>query len=87
MYSDPEILILDEATSALDLKTEDEICNVLDSLKGKKTIIVIAHRLSTIKSADKLLYLENGKIIDFAPYNELIIRCSGFKELINLANK
>lgn len=87
LYSDPEILILDEATSALDLKTEDEICNVLDSLKGKKTIIVIAHRLSTIKSADKLLYLENGKIIDFAPYNELIIRCSGFKELINLANK
>ena len=42
LYSDPDILILDEATSSLDLKTEDEICNVLNSLKGEKTIIAIA---------------------------------------------
>ena len=87
LYTNPEILILDEATSALDIKTENEICNVLNNLKREKTIIAIAHRLSTIKSADKLLYLENGAIVDFAPYNELIIKNNSFKELINLANR
>ena len=59
LYSEPDLLILDEATSALDTATEKEICNVLDELKGKTTIIVIAHRLSTIEKADKVVKLSN----------------------------
>lgn len=62
LYSEPDILILDEATSALDSKTEDEICHVLNELKGDKTIIVIAHRLSTIKSTNKIFYMKNGTV-------------------------
>lgn len=61
LYSDPDILILDEATSSLDLKTENEVCNVLNELKGQKTILVIAHRFSTIKSADRIIFMEKGK--------------------------
>ena len=59
LYSEPDLLILDEATSALGTATEKEICNVLDELKGKTTIIVIAHRLSTIEKADKVVKLSN----------------------------
>ena len=87
LYSNPDILILDEATSSLDLKTEDEICNVLNQLKGEKTIIVIAHRLSTIKSADRIVYMENGTISAIAPFENLINISQGFKELVEIAMK
>lgn len=72
LYADPDILILDEATSALDLKTEEEICEVLKSLKGEKTIIAIAHRLSTIRFADKIVFMEDGKISDTDTFEELM---------------
>lgn len=84
LYTNPDILILDEATSALDLKTEDEICDVLKNLKGKKTIIVIAHRLSTIKFADKIIFMEDAKISDIAPFEELMNKNSFFKDYINI---
>ena len=84
LYTDPDILILDEATSALDLKTEEEFCEVLKSLKGEKTIIAIAHRLSTIRFADKIVFMENGKIPDIAPFEELMNRNRFFKEYINI---
>ena len=86
LYSDPDILILDEATSSLDLKTEDEICSVLMSLKGEKTIIAIAHRLSTIKNADRIAFLKNSKIVDISEFNELINKNADFRELARLAS-
>lgn len=86
LYLDPDILILDEATSSLDLKTEDEICNVLNSLKGEKTIIAIAHRLSTIKSADKIIFMKEAQIEDIENFNELISHNKDFQELIKLNN-
>lgn len=60
----PKLLLLDEATSALDSESESKVQNVINSLKGKLTIIVIAHRLSTVIKSDKLLVLENGRIIE-----------------------
>jgi ABC-type multidrug transport system fused ATPase/permease subunit len=62
MFTKPKLLILDEATSALDAQIENEIAASLANLKGKVTLVTVAHRLSTVKSADKVLYLENGKI-------------------------
>jgi ABC-type multidrug transport system fused ATPase/permease subunit len=62
LYSSPKILFLDESTSALDSKTEQDIINnILVNMKSV-TRIVIAHRLSTIKDADRIIYLQNGKI-------------------------
>ena len=78
-------MILDEATSSLDLKTEDEICNVLNSLKGEKTIIAIAHRLSTIKTADRIVFMKNAEIEDIAAFEELVSKNSDFKELVDLS--
>lgn len=85
LYTEPDILILDEATSSLDLKTEDEICEVLNNLKGEKTIIVIAHRLSTIKSADRIVFMKSGRISDVANFDELINKNNDFKTFVELS--
>lgn len=71
LFTKPKFLILDEATSALDSFTESEIINSLMKLKGHCTVVVIAHRISTIRSADKLLYIKNGKIIAMGSFEEV----------------
>ena len=62
LYNDPEVLVLDEATSALDNDTEAAIMDSINSLHGKKTLIIIAHRLQTIEKCDHVYRVENGKI-------------------------
>lgn len=62
LYNDPEILFFDEATSALDNDTEKAIMESIDSLKGKKTLVIIAHRLTTISNCDKIFRVDNGKV-------------------------
>ena len=79
----PEILILDEATSALDNKTEKLVHKSLDILMKWRTSIIIAHRLTTIKNADKILMLENWKIVESWNYEELMANKSKFYELAN----
>ena len=68
----PKLLILDEATSSLDNESEIKIKQAINNLKGKITVFVIAHRLSTIINSDRLLVLENGKIIEEGSPNELL---------------
>jgi ABC-type multidrug transport system fused ATPase/permease subunit len=68
----PRLLILDEATSALDNESEIKIQQVIENLKGKITVFVIAHRLSTIINCDRLLVLENGKIVEEGKPRELL---------------
>ena len=63
MFTKPKLLILDEATSALDGKTEDDIGNSIDKLRGNCTVVTIAHRLSTVRNADQVIYLEHGKVL------------------------
>ncbi|MDQ7022808.1 MAG: ABC transporter ATP-binding protein [Candidatus Gracilibacteria bacterium] len=82
----PKILILDEATSALDNKTEKLIQKSLDKLMKGRTTLVIAHRLSTIQNADKILMLEDGKIVEVGNYKELISKKAKFFELANPDN-
>lgn len=76
----PRILIFDEATSALDNITQKKVSEALDGLKC--TRIVIAHRLSTIKHCDRILYLENGRIVEDGTYDELIELGGKFAELV-----
>lgn len=68
----PKILILDEATSALDNESEKLIKQSIDSLKGELTVVVIAHRLSTIMSADKLIAIEEGKVVEEGAPQDLL---------------
>ena len=64
LYHDPEVLILDEATSALDNETETAVMESVDSLHGKKTMIIIAHRLTTIRNADMIFEVQNGGVVE-----------------------
>lgn len=81
----PEILILDEATSALDSESEISIQNSINNLKRKITIFIIAHRLSTISDADRVLVLNEGKIIEEgAPASLLENKDSYFYKIYNL---
>lgn len=63
LYHEPSILVLDEATSALDNDTENAVMEAVDSLQGKKTLIIVAHRLSTIKNCNKIYEIKNGKAL------------------------
>jgi ABC-type multidrug transport system fused ATPase/permease subunit len=84
LFLSPNLLVLDEATSALDGGTESLIVEALKSLKGKCTLIVIAHRLSTIKDADKIYYLEGGKIRAQGTFDEISSTIPEFKSQAKL---
>ncbi|KJS17967.1 MAG: hypothetical protein VR69_02795 [Peptococcaceae bacterium BRH_c4b] len=68
----PSVLILDEATSSLDSENEKRIQKAIESLQGKLTIVVIAHRISTIRNADRILVLEQGRIVEQGNYQSLM---------------
>lgn len=71
LYTNPKLLVLDEATSSLDSATEFDITESLTVLKQKLSLITIAHRLSTVKSADLVIYIENGEIISKGSFEEV----------------
>ena len=71
MITKPKILVLDEATSALDGETEAAISKALSTLRGGVTVVLIAHRLATVRDADKVVYLENGKIQAIGSFEEV----------------
>ena len=71
LYTNPGLLILDEATSALDVTTESEISEALQDLKGNVTVVLVAHRLSTVRTADLVIYIENGQIISRGTFEEV----------------
>jgi ABC-type multidrug transport system fused ATPase/permease subunit len=72
ILADPRILVLDEATSSLDSESEAMIQDGLKSLRQGRTTFVIAHRLSTIRSADQILVLEHGEIVERGTHAQLI---------------
>ena len=72
LVNNPDILILDEATSSIDSYSEDLIKNATKKITRGKTSIIIAHRLSTIESADKIIYMENGVILEQGNHKELL---------------
>ena len=74
LLKDPRILILDEATSALDTESEHEVQDALDILMKGRTTFVIAHRLSTIQNADRILVLNEGKIVEDGSHKELLAK-------------
>jgi len=81
ILAEPKILILDEATSSLDSESEAMIQDGLQSLRRGRTTFVIAHRLSTIRSADQILVLEAGEIVERGTHDELLGREGRYKQL------
>jgi ABC-type multidrug transport system fused ATPase/permease subunit len=81
ILADPRILLLDEATSSLDSESEIKIQDGLRSLRRGRTTFVIAHRLSTIRSADQIMVLEGGEIVERGTHAELIATNGRYKQL------
>ena len=72
LLNDPPVLILDEATSSIDTETEIALQKGLDELLKGRTSFIIAHRLSTIQGADRIMYVDDGKIIESGSHEELL---------------
>lgn len=71
LFTKPRLLILDEATSSLDGETEADIGSSINSLKGNVTVVLIAHRLSTVRSADKVVYMDSGKVVAIGTFDQV----------------
>ena len=78
----PKILILDDSTSAVDLVTEAEIQKNLRDVMGHCTVFIIAQRISSVMDADKILVMDNGRIVDEGTHEELKERCDVYREIV-----
>lgn len=86
LSANKDILILDEITSSCDVLVEEEINDILLSLKGKKTIIAIAHRLNILKHCDRIIYMDDGEIIDIDTFKALNDKYDEFRKIIQLSS-
>jgi ATP-binding cassette subfamily C protein len=85
LYIDPEVLVLDEATSSLDSSTEREITDAIETLSGRKTVILIAHRLSTVQGCDRLFFLDRGGIAAQGTFAEVLAASAEFRAMVEQA--
>jgi ABC-type multidrug transport system fused ATPase/permease subunit len=76
---DPAILILDEATSMIDADSEGKIAEALDEFAQGRTCLIVAHRLSTVVSADQIVVMDQGRIVDVGRHEELLGRCATYR--------
>jgi ABC-type multidrug transport system fused ATPase/permease subunit len=72
LYHDREVIIMDEATAALDNETEEEIIKAIDTVKGKKTLVIIAHRLTTLRHCDVVYRFEKGRLMESGSYETVV---------------
>ena len=84
LMKDAPILILDDSVSAVDTKTERTILGNLRETRAGKTTILIAHRISTIEQMDKILFIEEGKLIAVGPHSELYNICPSYQKMVDL---
>ena len=84
LMKDASILILDDSVSAVDVKTEKAILENLKALRGGKTTILIAHRVTTIENMDKIIFVDDGRILDVGTHSELYERCNEYRLTVDL---
>jgi ABC-type multidrug transport system fused ATPase/permease subunit len=84
VFTKPKLLVLDEATSSLDGQSEADISDSINDMRGEITVILIAHRLSTVKNADKVVYIEDGKIVSVGTFDEVRKNVPNFEKQASL---
>jgi ABC-type multidrug transport system fused ATPase/permease subunit len=77
LVSPARILVLDEPTAALDPETENALMVALNNERNKRLLIVIAHRLSTIRTADRIVFMAGGRVVEMGTHGELMARTDG----------
>lgn len=82
-----EIILFDEATSSLDNETQNSISEAIHNMKNEYTILIIAHRLSTVINSDRILFIEDGKVVDSGTHKELLKKNKEYEKLYNLELK
>jgi ABC-type multidrug transport system fused ATPase/permease subunit len=82
LMRDPSVLILDEATSQIDAESEAQISAAIDEFRRGRTLVAIAHRLSTVRSADRIVVMDDGAILDAGTHGELLARCELYQRLV-----
>jgi len=83
LAKEPPILIMDDSVSAVDTKTEEKILRNLKKVRNGKTTIMIAHRISTVKNADKIVMIDDGKVLDVGNHDDLMKRCELYQEMVD----
>lgn len=86
IISNPRILLLDEATSALDPKAEGVVQAALDKVSASRTTILIAHKLSTVKKADKIIVMNQGRVVEQGTHEALLAAEGAYSRLVNAQN-
>ena len=84
LMKNARILILDDSVSAVDTKTEQEILTNLKKNRAGLTTILIAHRISTVENMDKIVFIDDGSVVDVGRHDELILRCPAYKKMVDL---
>ena len=84
LMKDASILVLDDSVSAVDTKTERVIIENLRKNRVGKTTILIAHRISTVERMDKIIFIDDGRVVDVGTHGELYERCADYKNMVEL---
>ena len=84
MLKNPKIILLDEPTSALDSVSEELVSQAMNELFKDRTVVIIAHRLQTVKHADRILYIDQGQIVEQGTHDELIAFGGQYNKMVEV---